>query len=339
LPSTLTVLNTNDSGPGSLRAEIAAAQSGDTIVFDPSLAGRMINLTGGELAIRQSLTIQGTAGNPEVINAFGVSRIFHITGSVNVTLANLEIAGGGGSASGAGLYNTGTATLNNCFFFSNSAVGNRKAEVNGGAIENLGTMTVTNSRFLENLASDQGGAIDNRGTLTVSGSSLNGDQAAIDSGGEISNYGVLTVTSTTFGPFPVSGAPVNEGGAIANFGSALLDSCTIFSQSASFGGGVFNAGNMTVTNTTISDCFAAINGGAIDNTGTLTLSACIISASPHADTGNGAFSAGGGIYNTGTLYITNGSTVTGNTAPAGADLYNLGTLFISSDSTVDVIGP
>ena len=33
--STLTVLNNADSGPGSLRAEIAAASSGDTIVFCP----------------------------------------------------------------------------------------------------------------------------------------------------------------------------------------------------------------------------------------------------------------------------------------------------------------
>src|SRR5262245_19040163 len=33
LPSTLTVVNNLDSGPGSLRAQIAAAGSGDTIVF------------------------------------------------------------------------------------------------------------------------------------------------------------------------------------------------------------------------------------------------------------------------------------------------------------------
>ena len=39
LPSTLTVLNNLDSGAGSLRAEIAAAQSGDTILFDKSLVG------------------------------------------------------------------------------------------------------------------------------------------------------------------------------------------------------------------------------------------------------------------------------------------------------------
>src|SRR5262245_26346287 len=37
LPSTLTVLNTLDSGPGSLRDTIAAAASGDTIKFDSSV--------------------------------------------------------------------------------------------------------------------------------------------------------------------------------------------------------------------------------------------------------------------------------------------------------------
>src|SRR5262249_19777067 len=37
VPSVLTVLNNADSGDGSLRAMMVVAQSGDTIVFDPSL--------------------------------------------------------------------------------------------------------------------------------------------------------------------------------------------------------------------------------------------------------------------------------------------------------------
>ena len=45
LPSTLTVLNNADSGPGSLRDTIAAAAPGDTIVFDNSLNGQTITLT------------------------------------------------------------------------------------------------------------------------------------------------------------------------------------------------------------------------------------------------------------------------------------------------------
>ncbi len=37
--STLTVTNSADSGAGTLRAELAAANSGDTIVFAPDLTG------------------------------------------------------------------------------------------------------------------------------------------------------------------------------------------------------------------------------------------------------------------------------------------------------------
>ena len=48
--SVLMVLNNADSGAGSLRDTIAAAQSGDTIVFDPSLAYETITLSSGPLA-------------------------------------------------------------------------------------------------------------------------------------------------------------------------------------------------------------------------------------------------------------------------------------------------
>src|SRR5262249_12106523 len=45
LPSTLMVLTNADSGTGSLRDTIAAANRGDTIVFDSSLDGQTITLT------------------------------------------------------------------------------------------------------------------------------------------------------------------------------------------------------------------------------------------------------------------------------------------------------
>ena len=49
--STWMVTSTADSGDGSLRTVIAAAQDGDQIVFDPSLHGQTITLTSGELAV------------------------------------------------------------------------------------------------------------------------------------------------------------------------------------------------------------------------------------------------------------------------------------------------
>src|SRR6516162_719475 len=59
VPSTLTVTNTNDKGPGSLRATITHASSGDTIVFDPGLSGQTITLTSDQLTINKNLDIEG----------------------------------------------------------------------------------------------------------------------------------------------------------------------------------------------------------------------------------------------------------------------------------------
>ena len=47
VPSTLKVVNNGDSGPGSLRYEIAQAKSGDTIAFDSKLVGPTITLISG----------------------------------------------------------------------------------------------------------------------------------------------------------------------------------------------------------------------------------------------------------------------------------------------------
>src|SRR6478672_3264449 len=57
--ATITVTNTNDSGPGSLRQAFADAQDGDTIQFDPALNGQTINLTSGELLINKNINING----------------------------------------------------------------------------------------------------------------------------------------------------------------------------------------------------------------------------------------------------------------------------------------
>jgi hypothetical protein len=63
-PASFTVTNNADSGAGSLRAAVDAANlatGSSTITFAPSLAGQKITLTSGELAISQSMTITGRA--------------------------------------------------------------------------------------------------------------------------------------------------------------------------------------------------------------------------------------------------------------------------------------
>src|SRR6516225_7346848 len=90
VPSTFTVTNNLDTGvasDGSLRGEIAAASSGDTINFDPSLAGQTITLTNGELAITQSLDIEGLGANQLAVSGNNASRIFDISSGATVTIA------------------------------------------------------------------------------------------------------------------------------------------------------------------------------------------------------------------------------------------------------------
>ncbi|BCW93141.1 MAG: hypothetical protein KatS3mg007_1035 [Thermoanaerobaculum sp.] len=80
------------------------------------------------------------------------------------------------------------------------------------------------------------------------------------------------------------------------------------------GGGIWNSGTLTLTNSTISGNSARQSGGGILNGGTATLTNSTIS-------GNSAFLSGGGIRNGGTATITN-STISGNSASSGSGIYN-----------------
>jgi hypothetical protein len=192
VPSTLTVTNNLDTGvagDGSLRGEIAAAKSNDTIVFDTSLSGQSINLytnaAVGELVINKNLTIQGPSSplSPITING-GYSRIFEVDGAKTiVSLSNLNINIGNGVANnplsvgatdgeGGAIWNGGTLTVNACNLINNSAVSGFPAGL-GGAIYNAGTLTVSNSTLNNNSVyhsdfdhtySGDGGAIYNAGT-------------------------------------------------------------------------------------------------------------------------------------------------------------------------------
>src|SRR5436305_11545862 len=75
LPSTFTVLNLLDSGPGSLRAAVAAANANpgpDAIDF---AATGTIALTTGQLDITDSLTINGPGTDALTVSGEGVRRV------------------------------------------------------------------------------------------------------------------------------------------------------------------------------------------------------------------------------------------------------------------------
>jgi hypothetical protein len=114
------------------------------------------------------------------------------------------------------------------------------------------------------------------------------------------------------------------------------------------GGGIYNLGTLTITNTTVSgnssdDTVAAVSGlgGGIYNAGTLTIHDTTISGNSIARFRMGAFPYGGGVYNTGRLTIVN-STITANLAwdywpsgvPNGGGMANVGGTVAISNSTI-----
>src|SRR5579884_820157 len=231
VPSMPTVTSAADSGTGSLRADIAAANSGDTITFAPGLAGQTIALTSGELAITKSLDIEGPGANQLTISGGGYNRVFDITASsASVTIASLTISNGLDNY-GSGILNAGTLTVNDCTLSGNTAF-----DV-GGAIANFGTLTVNNSTLSGNEASGgqgvsaYGGAIYNNGALSIDSSTLASNSA---NGGN----GSSGFSSGPYGPTP--GTPAGNGlggGLYIAAGTVTIDRSTAALNAAV--GGIF----------------------------------------------------------------------------------------------------
>jgi hypothetical protein len=162
----ITVTNTNDSGPGSLRQALADANDGDTINFDPALNGQVIGLTTAELTIDKDITISGPG--PDMLAVSRASntqfRIFHVMASRTVNIEGLTISSG-------------------------------NAYSGGGILNDQATLTLTNCSLLNNVANGGGGAYNNDGgSLTIVDSIINGNHAI---GGEYPSGGGIAGGSLT----------------------------------------------------------------------------------------------------------------------------------------------
>jgi len=333
--STLTVTSSLDNGgrpgDGTLRGEIAAAQSGDTIVFDPSLDGQTITLGSGrsyggigiqwsQLEVNKNLTIQGPEAGLLAISGgtYYGSRVFQVDAGATVTISGLTIEDGHGNADystnsastpayydgcGGGILNLGTLTLSGCNVIENDTSPSWGTAVGGigwrgGGICNFGTMTLGGSTVSANSSYSWGGGIYNDGTMTLSSSTVNYNSASVGGGILNDTQGHLTTLSSD-----VQNNTASDGAGICNFGTMTLGGSTVTGNSASsWGGGIYNDGPMTLSGSTV--------------------------------TGNSA-GAGGGIFNDrqGKLTILS-SVVQNNTAHDGADICSLGSLTISKDSKV-----
>ena len=222
-----------------LAPAIATAQSGDTIVFDPSLSYETITLSSGPLAISSNLTIDGLGANLLSISGNHASRLFTLSGTAQVSLANLTLTGGMSSQGGAILIGgTAALTLDSDILSGNQAVGDANGDALGGAVYNSvgASLAINNTSSVNNQTNGTnvsfGGAIANAGTLAIDGATFTGNAAL---GSKTSEGG------------PEAGG--SQGGAIGNLdGSTASIALSTFTGNQALGTGTGDAVGGAIAN-------------------------------------------------------------------------------------------
>jgi hypothetical protein len=197
----ITVANTNDSGPGSLRQAIEVAPSGETIVVP---AGVYV-LTTEQLFINKSLTIAGAGASTTTITAHQGSRVFLVSGKgktvvirgVTITEGIVEepseTAQGGGIADFEAALTLENSIVTDNLASANGASGEPGGIAEGGGIYATGPLHLLDVSLTKNVATStggraagggiaQGGGLASGPGTALSGVSLDEDAAVADGG-------------------------------------------------------------------------------------------------------------------------------------------------------------
>jgi hypothetical protein len=313
-----------------------------TLTADISLVGiyNPIDGSNGLPSITSDITIIGNGfaimRNTGALDCAGTQfRIFHVATSGNLTLNDIEIAGGcvrDGNEYGGGILNYGTTTVISSII-SNHAAGQRGA----GLTNAVGaTMTVFDTRVEGSWSFNDGGGIRNDGTMVIIESTITNNQATNQAGG-IDNDGTLTITNSTINNNRAMGASFGaaNGGGIRNDASLEVTNSTISNNSAnSLGGGIHHGGTgstTTILNSIINNNTSTHRGGGIDIealSGTVSITNTTISTNTSND--------GGGIFHdSGVSTTIDFSTISNNTATSDDGIGGFsGTTLVVNNSIV-----
>jgi CSLREA domain-containing protein len=326
----LTVTKVEDTNDGvcdadcSLREAVAAAASGDTIVFSSLFnTPQTITLQNGQITIDKNLTITGTGPTLVDISANLVGRVFFLSPNLNVTISGMKLRDGrvgtpnpGDAYGGAiSIYGGGALDLSDMEFTNNQALGNAPPFTfgEGSAVYCDGcTMTLASLNVHHNLGYGAAIQADHAAVINISNSIISNNNAGVSSPNAV-NIQNTTLTGNTLGGVGAEHLTIRDSDVIGNTGRGVvggdaastmdLENCTISQNTDE---GVSNSGTATITSTRISNNQSTASGAGISTGGTMYLVDAIIS-------GNLASTNGGGITANGNLFLTN-STVSGNTA-------------------------
>lgn len=318
-PATIWVTSVKDVGEGSLRAAIEeanAAEGADEIRFAKGVKGA-IKLNSDLPVITDSVTISGPGAAKLTVNGKN-NELFGIVGEeLQVTISGMKLVGGEAENGGAVFVDNvgGTVTLSKTVITKNKAAGSV-----GPGPEPYSTVYAPGSG---------GGVAVVAGTVTIEKSKITGNKA----GQTISMYVEPYVSKDVFLASGTGGGLAVGAQAIVN-----LKSTVISGNSAASGGGIHNAGQVTIEErSTISKNIAkgfygtGGKGGGVfnDGGGTITIKDSKITGNRAVGEtgaaayyggapGTGGAAFGGGIFNAvdGIVSIIN-SKISGNKAIGG----------------------
>ncbi len=299
--ATLVVTKTADTNDGvcdadcSLREAVADANSGPAteVIRIPS---GTYPLTEGELLINLHVVIEG-APQAVITRAAGTAgRIFNISGGISATFRNLEITGGFVPHSGSTF------------------------DDNGGAIRNLGTLTLEGVSVHHNVANDEGGGIWSTGGslaspgLVIRDSRVSSNEAQTRLGGGVL-ASTLVIEDSEVSDNVATGVSGSAGGVYVLGGEMTMRRTTVARNVSNLGGGIYgnSALQSTIEDSLISRNTASGGGGIHWTNGPLTVRRTAISSNEA--------SGGGGISVSSGSALVESSTVSNNAATTGGGLF------------------
>ncbi len=361
--TTYHVTNLLDSGAGSLRAAVAAANlnsGADTIVFDAGATGT-ITLTSGRLEISDDVTLTGLGAATSTVSGNNASQIFYIynaNASLTVSISGLTLTEGNSTETwgGGALVNWGNdLTLSSVVVTGNESVGRGGGVFSGYPTSGFGRtapVTIIDSEISNNTSASDGGGLGfySLGDVTITNTTISANTASNDGGGVyIKDTGVVTMSGTV-----VSGNTSTRGTGGVWSKADLSITTSTFENNVSggaCGGGLYvgvNNGDISITNSTFSgNSLTGSYGGAIDfdgNYNTILIANTTI-------TGNSAKTGGGLHIDSGNDVALAQVTIVGNNATSTDALYsgggihfaeNLGSLTMSGtivSGNTSVAGP
>jgi hypothetical protein len=307
----------------------AAIEAGGDDAYTFDCDGPQTVVTAEEIVIDNDVILDGEG--KLTVDGNGDHRVFSVTTGITVALRGMTVTGGaaqngGGQVcpQGGGIYSEGTLMLTDSTVSENG--GNCGAGIfNGGS----GTMTLANSTVSRNWAATfgwgLGAGIYNEGEMSIINSTISENQGSHAPGGGIYNAtsGTLSLIKSTVSKNDSSADGPGHGGGIYNGGEMTIMNSTVSQNrvlglfGGGFGGGIYSSGWMLLINTTVSSNTAngvgGGFGGGIYSSGWMLL----INTTVSSNTANGV---GGGIYSWGWMSLTN-TTVANNLADSADAIY------------------